>query len=96
MSQTLRAADLQPGKERKVAQKTGQRRGYRYKITIPSLKDRGNATYRMVQVEAPLELDQALLLECVTLRSPRTMPSHFLSWPNFPMAVHISIRRISW
>jgi hypothetical protein len=64
MSQTLRAADFHAGKERKVAQKKGQRRGYRYKITIPSLKDRGKAPYRMVQVEAPLELDQVMLLEC--------------------------------
>ena len=60
-----------------MAQKKGQRRGYRYKITIPSLKDRGKAPYRMVQVEAPLELDQALLLECdptVTTYHPHPFP----------------------
>lgn len=47
-----------------MATKKSQRRGYRYKITIPSLKERGKAAYREVQVEAPLEMDQALLLEC--------------------------------
>lgn len=47
-----------------MATKKSQRRGYRYKITIPSLKGRGKAAYREVQVEAPLEMDQAVLLEC--------------------------------
>lgn len=47
-----------------MATKKSQRRGYRYKISIPSLKGRGRAAYREVLVEAPLEMDQALLLEC--------------------------------
>ena len=60
-----------------MATPKSQRRGYRYKITIPSLKERGRAAYREVQVEAPLEMDQALLLECdptVTTYYPQPFP----------------------